>query len=297
MPRRAHAALLALALCATPAGLARADTVVLAPAADTTLYEPIYAGEYTSNGAGGTFYVGKTRGDRLRRALVRFDLSTIPPGSTITRVAFTATLQRSQSGPVDIGLFTCSSSWTEGQTSAFEPAGQGAPAMPGDVTWIHSTFEGTLWNTPGGDYLPGPRAAATADSFGQAVTWGSTPALVADVQAWLNNPASNRGWLIRHIDEGPNLTAKSFATRENEDPGIRPTLTVEFTPPGPLCIADFNDDGIVNSTDVSDFINQWFTDLTEGTLVTDWDNNGVVNSTDVSNFINDWFAAPPECTV
>ncbi len=56
-----------------------------------------------------------------------------------------------------------------------------------------------------------------------------------------------------------------------------------------ICPADFNGDGTVNSTDVSDFINAWFEDQQAGTLVTDWDSNGVVNSTDVSAFINTWF--------
>jgi len=61
--------------------------------------------------------------------------------------------------------------------------------------------------------------------------------------------------------------------------------------PAPLlvCPADFTCDGVVNSTDVSEFINQWFTDEVAGTLVTDIDGNGVVNSTDVSEFINRWF--------
>jgi len=58
---------------------------------------------------------------------------------------------------------------------------------------------------------------------------------------------------------------------------------------GPACLADFNADGIVNSTDVSDFINAWFEDQVMGTLVADWDHNGIVNSTDVSEFINSWF--------
>jgi T5SS/PEP-CTERM-associated repeat protein len=56
------------------------------------------------------------------------------------------------------------------------------------------------------------------------------------------------------------------------------------------CASDFNGDGVANSTDVSDFINAWFSDLANGTLVTDFDHNGVVNSTDVSAFINQWFA-------
>ena len=58
---------------------------------------------------------------------------------------------------------------------------------------------------------------------------------------------------------------------------------------GPACSSDFNHDGTVNSTDVSDFINQWFRDQVEGTLLSDWDANGIVNSTDVSEFINSWF--------
>ncbi len=58
---------------------------------------------------------------------------------------------------------------------------------------------------------------------------------------------------------------------------------------GTVCSADWNDDGVTNSTDVSDFINDWFEDQAFGTLVTDWDGNGVSNSTDVSMFINSWF--------
>jgi hypothetical protein len=72
-------------------------------------------------------------------------------------------------------------------------------------------------------------------------------------------------------------------------------VAVPLVPPPPQCPADWDHNGVVNSTDVSNFINDWFTDQAGGTLVTDWDHNGVVNSTDVSQFINDFFAAPPEC--
>ncbi len=57
----------------------------------------------------------------------------------------------------------------------------------------------------------------------------------------------------------------------------------------PFCAADWNGVNGVNSTDVSDFINDWFLDNVMGTLVTDFDHNNVVNSTDVSSFINMWF--------
>jgi hypothetical protein len=57
----------------------------------------------------------------------------------------------------------------------------------------------------------------------------------------------------------------------------------------PFSRADWNRDGVVNSTDVSDFINDWFADQVSGGLTTDFNNDGVSNSTDVSDFINVWF--------
>lgn len=58
---------------------------------------------------------------------------------------------------------------------------------------------------------------------------------------------------------------------------------------GECCRTDVNGDGVVNSTDVSDFINVWFGDQLEGTLNADFNVDGVSNSTDVSDFINVWF--------
>lgn len=55
------------------------------------------------------------------------------------------------------------------------------------------------------------------------------------------------------------------------------------------CAADWDASGVVNSADVSMFINDWFVDQVKGTLVADFDANGVTNSTDVSAFINRWF--------
>jgi hypothetical protein len=74
------------------------------------------------------------------------------------------------------------------------------------------------------------------------------------------------------------------------DDGVRP---VELMPAPSVevaqCPSDVNNDGVVNSTDVSDFINEWFEDQSAGTLVADYNGDGVVNSTDVSDLINAWF--------
>jgi hypothetical protein len=50
--------------------------------------------------------------------------------------------------------------------------------------------------------------------------------MVADAQSWLDNPASNFGWLVLG-DETAIATAKRFDTRESAGP---PMLTIQFTP-------------------------------------------------------------------
>lgn len=57
----------------------------------------------------------------------------------------------------------------------------------------------------------------------------------------------------------------------------------------PALLADWNADGVVNSTDVSLYINDWFAAQSTGSIVPDVDGNGVVNSTDVSTLINFYF--------
>jgi hypothetical protein len=61
------------------------------------------------------------------------------------------------------------------------------------------------------------------------------------------------------------------------------------------CAADIDGNGVVNSTDVSEFINIWFADQANGTLNADFNRNGVSNSTDVSDLINAFFEAPAPC--
>jgi hypothetical protein len=56
--------------------------------------------------------------------------------------------------------------------------------------------------------------------------------MVANIQAWLDQPAGNFGWgLIATNFEHVPMTAKRFDTRENVDPSLRPTLFIAYTPP------------------------------------------------------------------
>jgi hypothetical protein len=51
----------------------------------------------------------------------------------------------------------------------------------------------------------------------------------ADVQGWLDHPATNFGWQIRADELQAPPSARRFGSRESATP---PVLTVIFTPPG-----------------------------------------------------------------
>jgi hypothetical protein len=100
--------------------------------------------------------------------------------------------------------------------------GDGAPATPNDATWRHRFFDTVFWTTQGGDFSATVSASQSVGGVGQ-YTW-SSPQMIADVQSWVNNPASNFGWLVLG-DESTIATAKRFDTRESASP---PVLTIQY---------------------------------------------------------------------
>ncbi len=56
-----------------------------------------------------------------------------------------------------------------------------------------------------------------------------------------------------------------------------------------VCLTDIDCNGVVNSSDVGEFVNLYFADQANGTLLADFDHNGVSNSADVGEMINAWF--------
>ena len=61
-------------------------------------------------------------------------------------------------------------------------------------------------------------------------TFASTPELVADVQAWLQDTNSNQGWILMSQLERTARTARRIGARERTA-NDRPRLVVEFTIP------------------------------------------------------------------
>lgn len=201
--------------------------VTLGPSKDNTLYESPTGG--LSNGAGSHFFCGLTLNSERRRGLVAFDIaSSIPRCSTIVSVQLVLHMVRTRSANQPVTLHRVLAAWGEGTSIAPGEQGGGAPATPGDATWIHTTFNTAFWSAAGGDFDATPSATTSVAGVG-TYTW-SDPGLTADVQRWVDDRSSNFGWLLRTVETGFQ-TAKAFATREDPDPTARPALIVAYLPP------------------------------------------------------------------
>ena len=219
-----------LVLCLS--GLLAGQISVTIPAAkDNTLFEAPTG--FLSNGAGAGIYCGVTSSNLIRRGLMSFDVAgSIPAGARITAVTLTLEVtQINTFNPLDldVGLHAVLADWGEaGSNSTMVGGGGGTFAQPGDATWIHTFTPGQFWTSPGGDFAPTPSAVTTVGITLGPVSW-SGPGLVADVQAFLDQPTQNFGWMLKAPENEVN-NAKRFATREHPTPSIRPQLQVSFVP-------------------------------------------------------------------
>ena len=229
MPKsRRHTVAGVLACAFLTVQAAHADSIAVTAVQDATLIEDP-SGQFAS-GSGPSLFAGRiaTTIQSLRRALVRFDVATaIPSGSTIDEVRLRLHLSLSNSGPVTMRLHRVTQAWGEGASSSV--GGIGAPSQAEDATWIHRFYDEVFWTSPGGDFDPIARGGAIVDQPGFCA-WDSTPAMVSDVQSWLDAPAANFGWMILGDETRPQ-TAKRFDSRESSDALLRPTLEISYTPP------------------------------------------------------------------
>jgi spore coat protein A len=242
--------LIAVLLVMAP-GAMQGATVTLPPVGDTTIYQGIDPEteenyELNSCGAGAGLFVGVTADGLLRRALIEFDIAgSIPAGSTIDRVELTLDITRSgdnQDAPMS--LHSVSEEWGEGivDCDAVQGGGgKGAPANPGDATWLEAQFQSHPWQSPGGDFAAASATATVGAGNTDLGVWDSGTAgnevMAADVQSWLDSPGSNDGWILVG-DESRDTTARRFSSREG---AAAPFLVVEFTPVGEVFACCFDD--------------------------------------------------------
>ncbi|UCG49839.1 MAG: DNRLRE domain-containing protein [Phycisphaerales bacterium] len=251
---------IALVLGLLLAPVVAAAVVNLTPSKDNTLYEDPNGN--LSNGAGDGLFVGRNAHNGfIRRALLAFDLTShVPPGSDIHSVTLTMRMARTTSDSQPVSPHRVLADWGQG---ASEADGSGAQATPGDATWIHTYYDSRFWSTAGGDFMQPDSASASVGDVG-FYTWGTTAQMVADVQQWLDNPASNFGWMLIG-NETESRTSKRFSSRESDNAAYRPLLSVSFTAPydcnTPLA-GDLDNDCTVGFSDFAIMAADWLADRT-----------------------------------
>lgn len=217
------AAGVATIVCLAPATGAR--RVVLTSTKDTTLHGPF--GTQLSNGAGPSVFSGATQSFGVRRALLQFATlaDSLPAGAQVDSVQVQLHVDRAAAGSFVHRLHRVLADWGEAGSSS--TGGGGAIAQAGDATWSHAFWETILWTTAGGDFATSASAQSTVGGIGD-YTWGSTAALVADVQAWVDDSESNFGWIL--IGDEAQTSAKRFDSHESANAAGRPRLVVDFSP-------------------------------------------------------------------
>ncbi len=166
---------------------------------DTYLFNEA-GNEGVVRGAELTFIQDVNTGDS-RTSLLKFDLTPIPVGSTITSATLDFNVDTEGQG---FAMYRMLQSWDEA-TISFVTNGNRHFAANG--TDAESAINAS-W--PGNDGYTGPITV-------------NVPA--ATIQAWIDGTLTNNGWLMlaTHPDDGQQLSSRESATQS-----IRPKLTVEY---------------------------------------------------------------------
>jgi PEP-CTERM motif len=185
----------------------RGDIMTVTPIRDNSMYS-----ENNNSNALGPLFVGRTGTENLRRALMRFDVSAIPVGAIIDSVSLDLNQLR-------------------------HGTGTGSAPTAGDATWNFRQFNTAPWTVAGGDFgsVSGTTTIGITDNI--VYTFSTQPGMVADVQSWVNNSATNFGWLLKASTETISRGAREFSSREalvNQ----RPRLVINYTAvPEPSTVA------------------------------------------------------------
>jgi hypothetical protein len=224
--RRRIQCLLGLGLVVASFGVGAAE-LLLTPVQDTSIFTGNGL-ETRSDGASDFLWTSVTAGGVNRRALLKFDTSAIPPGSVISQVTLSIYESRARDEHV-LSLHRLLRSWGEG-TSNGGGSGEGAPAEVGDATWLHAFYPNVSWTQPGGDRVLTASASRLVGAPNVFYDWGPTAGMTADVQLWVDQPASNHGWILVGDEQGLQ-NAKRFESRSNGASVNRPRLRVVYQPP------------------------------------------------------------------
>ncbi len=185
----------------------------------------IYSSPLKNWGITTTLEVNSNNGAQQRRALLNFNLSSIPVGATITSSQLRLVRTGGNNTAQNIGTYRVTTSWNEGtlDNAANTLASNGA-------TWYGPTYS-TNWSAPGGDFVTTSGAVTSVSNntggIGGTATYGWDVTTIT--QGWYNNTFANEGLIVKDVLEN-NGNDKVFASRDNGTAGNRPVLRVTYNP-------------------------------------------------------------------
>jgi hypothetical protein len=228
-----------------------------------------------SNGAGDGFFAGVNSAGEIRRGLVHFNLSTLPPNAVITAATLRLNVIRVAANTNGLAAHKLTADWGEGTSVATgSNEGQGTQATANDATWDKRFYPSVNWSTVGGDFTAATSASVATASIGAVNLTGST--VLSDVQGWYSNPATNFGWIIRGTNESGSRNAVKIASKENTSASQRPSLIITYTTTVPVTLKSFS-----ASLRSKDALVQWSTatEINNDYFEIQHSNNGLVFTT------------------
>ncbi len=162
----------------------------------------------TNYGNDATFRV---RSRDVMHALLRFDLSSIPPGATIQQADLVLFQEsRSNKNSLTLEVYEMRRAWDESQAN-----------------W-NQAAAGVAWGQPGASDPTTDRASTPVATLPLNQSQGTVIInLQTIVQQWINQPATNYGIQLRGTSSGQ--VAYFFAARENATAANWPRLRIRYT--------------------------------------------------------------------
>ncbi|MGD8874794.1 MAG: multicopper oxidase domain-containing protein, partial [Gammaproteobacteria bacterium] len=211
---RAAACFAGVVLATTGLSAVAATTTVI-PSQDNTVAQEL---PENSSGACDSIFSGRIDDNTVvgaRRALIQFDIAAaLPPGSVINSVTLSMPVTRG-SNHIDstFTLHPNTAAWPEGTEGCGVRGGGQGELSTGGVTW---------------NSMPGFGAASASTLVNDTSPSWSSATMASEVQGWLDNPATNYGWVLIG-DETQTTTTRRFDSREG---GTPPALLIDYTPTG-----------------------------------------------------------------
>ena len=188
---------------------------------DTMIVSDQYA--LLNFGGGTNLYIGSA--GQLARALIKWNLSSIPAGSTITSATMSLYARSNVAGnALTIDAHRVLRSWVEGT----QQSSNRTLDNPDSACWTEYG-NGAAWAVAGAsgptDMAP-EILASTAKSGTGWFTWDITSA----VQHWVDGDWVNNGLALMSHDESQS-SAKIFVPSEYQDQNLIPVLNIQYTLP------------------------------------------------------------------